>query len=102
MSEYPMNSYVRGAVWSIDIKKWRLPSIHHLPALIYDTAFLEETRLETWFGETGLKIGPDVFCHDNCEQIIKTKLTYLGYIMCVWHTFFIAFLYNVSLLKYFL
>ena len=22
----------------------------------------------TCFGETGLKIRPDVFCHDNCEQ----------------------------------
>jgi hypothetical protein len=31
--------------------------------------YQKETRLETWFGETGLKIRPDVFCHDNCEQI---------------------------------
>ncbi len=29
----------------------------------------EETCLETWFGETGLKIQPDVFRHDNCERI---------------------------------
>ena len=36
---------------------------------------LEQTRLETWFGEIGLKIRPDVFRHDNCEQIL-TKLTY--------------------------
>ena len=34
-------------------------------------ARLEQTRLETWFGETGLKIWPDVFRHDNyCERII--------------------------------
>jgi hypothetical protein len=30
---------------------------------------LEETRFETWFREMGLKIRPDVFCHDNCERI---------------------------------
>jgi len=30
----------------------------------------EETRLETCFGETGLKIRPDVFHHNNYEQII--------------------------------
>ncbi len=30
---------------------------------------LEQTRLETCFGETGLKIQPDVFRHDNCEGI---------------------------------
>jgi hypothetical protein len=33
---------------------------------------LEETRLETWFGETGLKIRPDVIRHDNCERINLT------------------------------
>ena len=26
--------------------------------------------METWFGETGLKIRPDVFCHDNCELVL--------------------------------
>ncbi len=29
--------------------------------------------LGTWFGETGLKIRPDVLCHDNCEQIYLTS-----------------------------
>ena len=36
----------------------------------------EETRLENWFEEMGLKIRPDVFRHDNYERIIKTNLTY--------------------------
>ena len=26
---------------------------------------------ETCFGETGLKIRPDVFRHDNCEQFFE-------------------------------
>jgi len=30
---------------------------------------LEETRSELFWGETGLKIRPDVFRHDNCERI---------------------------------
>ena len=30
-------------------------------------ALQEQTRLETWFGETGLKMRQDVFRHDNCE-----------------------------------
>ncbi len=25
--------------------------------------------LGTWYGETGLKIRPEMFRHDNCEQI---------------------------------
>jgi hypothetical protein len=29
----------------------------------------EETRSELFWGETGLKIRPDVFRHDNCERI---------------------------------
>jgi hypothetical protein len=41
------------------------------PFFHQSSVFLEETRLETWFGETGLKIRPVVFLHDNnCERII--------------------------------
>ncbi len=36
---------------------------------IFMSRLQEETRLETWFGETGLKIRPDVFRHDKCERI---------------------------------
>jgi hypothetical protein len=36
---------------------------------------LEESSLETWFGETGLKIQPDAFRHDNCERINLNLLT---------------------------
>jgi hypothetical protein len=35
----------------------------------------EKTHLKIWFGETGLKIRPDMFCHNNCERI-QIKLTY--------------------------
>jgi hypothetical protein len=36
----------------------------------YGVLFLqEETRSELFWGETGLKIRPDVFRHDNCERI---------------------------------
>jgi hypothetical protein len=31
--------------------------------------------LGTWFGETGLKIRPDVFRHDNCERFTLLKST---------------------------
>jgi len=35
---------------------------------VRETMFSERNMFGTCFGETGLKIRPDVFRHDNCEQ----------------------------------
>ena len=42
-------------------------AIVHLLDVIKEDA-QEQTRLETWFEETGLKIRPDVFCHNTVNE----------------------------------
>ena len=51
--------------WNYEVLK----NLCSLAEFIKKIGRMEETRSELFWGETGLKIRPDVFRHDNCERI---------------------------------